>query len=128
MVYTAKSVYEYCTGIELEALHIYVYLSVDAGYTEVAVMGQVSQAERWVNEYCGKTFTAGAAPDGVKAATLEMARYFMNLQLLGDGHIKEFTMPLTTIIQLCKVYLEKNKVTPDYSGSADDFNLPINRG
>ena len=88
-------------------------------------MGQVTQAEMWVNEYCGKTFTAGAAPDGVKAATLEMARYFMNLHMLDDGHIKEFNVKLNTIIHLCEVFLAKNKVSPTYSGSSDDFHLPI---
>ena len=104
------------------------YSTVSALYTETAVMGQVSQAERWVNEYCGQSFTAGAAPDGVVSATLEMARYFMNIQQLNDGHINEFTVQLNTIITLCKTYLAKNKVTPDYTGSHDEFHLPTLRG
>lgn len=87
-------------------------------------MAQVSQAERWVNEYCGQSFT-GTIPDGVVSATLEMARYFMNIQMLNDGHIKEFTVQLNTIITLCKTYLDKNKVAPTYSGSSDDFHLPL---
>ena len=90
-------------------------------------MAQVSHAERWVNEYCGQTFTAGAAPDGVVSATLEMARYFMNIQMQNDGHIEEFTIKLNTIITLCKTFLDKNKVSPEYYSSSDDFHLPILR-
>lgn len=104
------------------------YASVDAIYTETAVMEQVNQAERWVNEYCGQSFTAGAAPDGVEAATLEMARYYMNMQFLVDGHIKEFPIPLDTIIKLCKNNLEKNKVSISYSSSRSDYHLPTLRG
>lgn len=90
-------------------------------------MEQVSQAERWVNEYCGQSFT-GTIPDGVVSATLEMARYFMNIQLLNDGHIEEFKVQLNTIITLCKTYLVRHKVTPDYTGSDDLFHLPTLRG
>ena len=125
MAYAATSTYQYTTGDILEAFHICDYSTIDALYTEAAVMAQVSHAERWVNEYCGQTFTAGAAPDGVVSATLEMARYFMNIQMLGDSHIKEFTIKLNSIIKLCEGFLAKNKVTPTYSGSSDDFHLPI---
>ena len=90
-------------------------------------MQQVSQAERWVNEYCGKTFTAAAAPDGVKAATLEMARHFMNQQLLNDGHIKEYNVPIKQIEALCKVFLVNNRVTPNYDASDELFHLPTLR-
>ena len=128
MVYTAKSDYEYITGVELEDLHVYTYLTISAAFTEAAVMQQVSQAERWVNEYCGQSFTAGAAPDGVKAATLEMARHFMNQQLLNGKYIEEYKAPIAQIEALCKVYLVRNKVTPDYSGSDDLFHLPTLRG
>ena len=107
---------------------MYTYLGVSADYTEVAVMEQVSHAERWVNEYCGQTFTAGAAPDGVKSATLEMARYFMNVQMQNDKYIEEFTVKLPTIILLCKTYLEKNKVSISYSSSKSDYNLNVRRG
>jgi len=128
MVYTAKSDYEYITGVELEDLHIYTYLTVSAVFTEAAVMQQVSQAERWVNEYCGQSFTAGAAPDGVKAATLEMARHFMNQQLLNGKYIDEYNVPIAQIEALCRVYLVRNKVTPDYDGSDDLFHLPTLKG
>lgn len=123
MAYTEVSTYQYCTGDELEALHKYTYLSVDARYTEAAVMEEVTQAERWVNEYCGQTFTAGAAPDGVEFATLEMARYFMNRQFLTDGYLEELPKTLNEILQLCKNVLAKNKIFIDYNSSTSDFDL-----
>ena len=89
-------------------------------------MGQVDQAEYWVNEYCGQSFTT--IPDGVKAATLEMARYFMNVQMVVDGYIEDFPVKLDVIIKLCKTYLEKHKVTPSYSSSYQDFDLRILKG
>lgn len=79
-------------------------------------MAQVSHAERWVNGKCGQTFTAGAAPDGVKSATLEMARYFMNIQMLTDGHLKEYNVEFTTIEKICLSYLAEYKKTPELSG------------
>ena len=91
-------------------------------------MEQVSQAERWVNEYCGQSFTAGAAPDGVKSATLEMARYFMNLQMVSDEYIKDFAVKMSTILQLCKGYLSKNKVSVPYTSSVSDYDLRILQG
>ena len=90
-------------------------------------MGQVDQAEIWVNEYCGQTFT-GTIPGGVKSATLEMARYYMNMQFLVDGHIETFPIPLKTIEQLCKGYLDKHKVSITYSSSRSDYHLPTLRG
>lgn len=91
-------------------------------------MAQVSQAERYVNGVCDQTFTAGAAPDGVKSATLEMARYFMNIQMLTDGHLKKFDVKLSTIEELCEMYLSTHHKAIDYSSSADDFHLPTLRG
>ena len=122
------SVYQYITGDELEDFHICTYVNVDALYDEAEVMGQVSQAERWVNEYCGQSFIAGAAPDGVEAATLEMARFYMNMQFLVDGHIKEFPIPLNIIEKLCKNYLEKHKVSVPYTSSASDYDLRTLKG
>jgi len=89
-------------------------------------MEQVSQAEEWVNEYCGQSFTT--VPGGVKAATLEMARFYMNMQFLVDGHIKEFPIKLETIEKLCKNYLKRHKVSITYSSSRSDFHLPSRAG
>ena len=86
-------------------------------------MAQVSQAERYVNGVCGQTFTAGAAPGGVVSATLEMARYYMNIQMLTDGHIKEFEIRLSFILKLCEEYLKPHHVTIDYASSSQDFDL-----
>ena len=119
--------YAYITGDDLEAFHIYTYANVDAIYTEAAVMEQVNQAERWVNEYCGQSFT-GTIPGGVVAATLEMARFYMNMQFLVDGHIKEFPIKIEIIEKLCKNYLEKHKVSISYSSSSSDYHLPTLRG
>lgn len=117
------STYQYVTGDELESFAINDYGTTDAIYTEAAVMGQVSEAERWVNEYCKQSFTAGAAPDGVETATLQMARYLMNVKMLGDGHIDELPMMLNEVITICKIALKNNKLEIDYSSSSDDFDL-----
>ena len=86
-------------------------------------MAKVSVAERWVNEYCGQSFT-GTIPDGVVFATLHMAKYLMDRQLLENGYIKEVPYKLAEILQICKTPLEKNKVTISYSSSSSDFHLP----
>lgn len=123
MAYTAKSTYEYITGDELEAFAIATYTTVDALFTEAAVMAQVSESERWINEYCKQSFTAAAAPDGVKTATLNMARYYMNIQMLENGHIDEIPATLDEVIEICKIALKNNVVGIDYSSSATDFDL-----
>ena len=115
--------YQYVTGDELEDFAIVDYSVFAAIYTEAAVMGQVDEAEHWVNEYCKKTFTAGAAPSGVKSATLHMARYYMNVQLLANGHIDEMPTSLEAVIIICKDALKNNKLEIDYSSSATDFDL-----
>lgn len=86
-------------------------------------MAKVSQAERWVNEYCGQSFT-GTIPDGVVFATLLMAKYLMDKQQLEDEIIKELPMSLSEILQICKDPLEKNKVAITYSSSKDYYHLP----
>ena len=123
MVYTEVSTYQYCTGVELESFAINTFATTDPIYTELVVMGQVSEAERWVNEYCKQTFTAGAAPDGVESATLHMARYLMNVQMLEDGHLEEMPMSLDEVIEICKIALKNNVLGIDYSTSATDFDL-----
>ncbi|KKM04895.1 hypothetical protein LCGC14_1759630 [marine sediment metagenome] len=87
----------------------------------------ITQAERWVNEYCGKSFT-GTIPDGVVFATLEMARYLMNRQMLEDGMLEELPTKLSDVLRICKDPLSKNKVTPDYTASTSDYNLTNRRG
>lgn len=124
MVYTATSTYQYITGIELEAFAITVYLTVDVLFTEVAVMEQVSEAERWVNEHCKQTFGIGVlAPDGVRTATLNLARYYMHVQMFENGHIDEMPTTLNEVIEICKVALKNNVLAIDYSTSATDFDL-----
>ncbi|KKN42892.1 hypothetical protein LCGC14_0708660 [marine sediment metagenome] len=86
-------------------------------------MGQVSQAERWVNEYCGKSFTAGSAPDGVVSATLYMAKYFMDTNMLEDGHIEELSMELDEVENICKGYLARHTVKIEYSSNSSEFRL-----
>ena len=128
MVYTEVSEYQYCTGDELEAFAINTYATTDTTYGEAAVMEQVSQAERWVNEYCGQTFTAGAAPDGVKSATLIMATYFMNMKMLADKHIDELPIKLSAVESLCRGFLTRNKVSIPYTSSISDYDLRLLRG
>lgn len=123
MVYTAKSTYEYITGVELESFTGGVFLTMDALFTEVVVMGQVSEAERWINEYCKKSFTAGAAPDGVETATLNLARYYMHILMHENGHLKEMPATLQEVIAICKTALKNNVLGIDYSNSASDFDL-----
>lgn len=123
MPYTEVSNYQYCTGAELEDFAINDYNVTDATYTELAVMGQVSEAERWINEYCKKTFTALAAPDGVKRATLHYARYLMNLQMLEDGHIDEMPATLEDIIFICETALASHKKPIEYNPSSSFFDL-----
>ena len=86
-------------------------------------MLQVSEAERWINEYCKKTFTAGAAPDGVKTATLNLARYYMLLQMLTNGHIDEMPFSLNEVLIICRGALVNNVLGIDYSASITDFDL-----
>ena len=123
MVYTAKSTYEYITGDELEAFAIATYLSIDELFTEAAVMAQVTEAEKWVNEYCKQTFTAGAAPDGVKAAVKNLARYYMLLQILEKGYTEEMPFSLSEVLIICKGALINNVLGIDYSNSITDFDL-----
>ena len=92
-------------------------------FTEAAVMGQISEAERWVNEYCKQSFTAGAAPDGVKTATLNMARFYMSQQMLEKDFIEELPTPLEAVIEVCKKSLKNNVLGIDYSSSLTDFDL-----
>ena len=122
MAYTEVSTYQYCTGDELESFAINDYSVTDALFTEAAVMAQVSEAERWVNEYCKQTFTAGAAPDGVKTATLNLARYYMHVQMLENGHIDEMPAKLGAVIEICIEALKNNIIKIDYSSSTD-FDL-----
>ena len=112
----------------MELIAVATYVDVDTRYTEPVVMAHVSQAERWVNEFCGRTFTAGSAPDGVVFATLEMARYMMNRQMLEDEYLEEIPTSLSDVLKICSSPLNKNKVNVDYSTSADDFYLPSMEG
>lgn len=84
-------------------------------------MAQVSEAERWVNGYCGKTFTAGAAPDGVETAVLNLARFYMTQQMFEDGHIKEMPFTLEDVLTICRDAIEDETVDIDYAGI--DFDL-----
>lgn len=86
-------------------------------------MEQVSEAERWVNEYCKQSFTALAAPDGVKTATLNMARHYMNVQMLLNGHLDEMPESIDAVIKICKKSLRNNVLGIDYSNSRNDFDL-----
>lgn len=90
-------------------------------------MAKVSQAERWVNEYCGQSFT-GTIPDGVEFATLEMARYLMNKQMREDGYLEKLPTSYSQILQLCKTPLEKNKVSISYAAASSDYDLRSLRG
>ena len=92
-------------------------------------MEQVSQAERWVNEYCGQSFT-GTIPDGVTFATLHIAKYHMDIQMVQNGHLEEMPTKLYEILKLCKEPLEKNKVSIKiaYDRSSSDFDLRNLRG
>ena len=125
MAYTAVSTYGYITGDDLEAFAANTYVSTDALFTEAVVMAQVTQAELWINEYCNRPddpFT-GTIPDGIKFATKHMAKFFMNFQMLENGHIEEMPMTLEQIIAICEVPLAKHKKAIDYSSSATDFDL-----
>lgn len=106
----------------LEAYAVNDYSAIDARYTDGVIEAKITQAERWVNEYCGQTFT-GTIPDGVVFAVLEMAKYLMNLQLKEDEYLEELPTTLKNVLQICKDPLEKNKITITYSSSANDFYL-----
>ena len=84
-------------------------------------MAQVSEAERWVNEYTKDTFTAGAAPDGVKTATINLARFYMTQQMLENGHIKEMPYSLDQVLTICRDALEPHTKDIDYSNV--DFDM-----
>ncbi len=90
-------------------------------------MAQVTQAEIWVNEYCGQTFT-GTIPAGIVGATKLMARYYMEMIMMSDGYIEKLSSPLKTIMQLCEVFLLKHKVTVSYSSSKSDFDMRLLMG
>ena len=86
-------------------------------------MEQVSEAERWVNEYCKQSFTATSPPAGVKTATLNMARHYMNVQMLLNGHLDEMPESIDAVIKICKYSLRNNMLGIDYSNSRNDFDL-----
>jgi hypothetical protein len=90
-------------------------------------MAVVSMAERWVNEYCGQSFT-GTIPDGVVDATLAMSKYLMNLRMKEDGYNKDFDTSFIEIELFCKSALQKNKVSIPYTSSSTDYNLPNREG
>jgi len=96
---------------------------MDARYTDTVVEAHISQAERWINEYCGQSFT-GTIPDGVTYATIELAKYFMDLQQLEDAHLEELQLTFDVVVQLIKDPLEKHKVSPSY-GDSTGFNLRV---
>ncbi len=103
------------------------YETTDARYTDISVEGTISQAEKWINSYCGREgnpFT-GTIPDGVVFATIELSKYFMDLQMVEDGHWDNERLPsFNSVLEIIKLPLDKNKVKPNYSSSATDFNLP----
>ena len=80
MAYTETSTYEYCTGDELEAYAVRDYGTIDARYTEAVVMAKVSQAEYLVRSATKVT----TATDGTKALVLELAKYYMEVQIYSD--------------------------------------------
>jgi len=86
-------------------------------------MLQVSEAERWINGYCKQSFTVGAAPDGVKSATLNLARYYMLLQMVENGHLDEMPFSLDKVLVICKGDLKNHVLGIDYSNSINDFDL-----
>ncbi|MCP4550883.1 MAG: hypothetical protein GY834_02330 [Bacteroidetes bacterium] len=117
------STYEYTTVAALEALMALTLDAVDARYTDAVVEAKITQAERWINEYCGQTFT-GTIPDGVVFATLEVAKFFMNLQMLEDEWIEEIPNKFKDVLEIVKEPLADNKVSMDYSSSASEFYMP----
>ena len=124
MAYTETSTYQYITGIELEDFAINDYSVTDVLFGEADVIAQISEAERWVNEHCKQTFGIGVlAPDGVRTATLNLARYYMHVQMFENGHIDEMPTTLNEVIEICKVALKNNVLAIDYSTSATDFDL-----
>jgi hypothetical protein len=126
-VFLIASAYGYTDVAALEAVHKVDYETMDATYTDANVEATISQAERWVNEYCGQSFT-GTIPDGVTFATLEMAKFLMNQQMVDDGHLEKLPISLRDVLQICKEPLEKSKVSVSYSGSASDYYLANREG
>lgn len=121
------STYAYTTVADLEARTALDYEVLDSRYTDAVIDAVITQAERWVNEYCGQSFTAPIS-DGVVFATLEMAKYLMNKMQLEDGHIDELPDTFAYILQLCKGPLLKNKKDLTYSSAITDFDLRNLRG
>ena len=121
------STYEYTTAAALASIHSKTYASIDAAYTATVVEANITQAERWVNEYCGRENTGFSAPipDGVVFATLEMAKYLMEKLMLEDGHLEELTRTLSDVLKICKEPLSKHKPEISYSASRTDFDLRL---
>ena len=94
MAYTEKSTYEYITGDELEDYHILTYVSVDARYTEAAVMAKVSHAERIIRSITNQT----SSSDGIKSLVLEFSKYLMATQIVEDHPDTEIAPPDTKMM------------------------------
>ena len=94
MAYTEVSDYGYVTGDELEAYHILTYVSVDARYTEAAVMAKVSQAERTIRSITNTT----SSTDGIKSLVLEFSKYLMAIQITEDHPDTDMAPPDTKMM------------------------------
>lgn len=116
------STYGYITVANLEAKTGLDYSVIDATYTDGVIEGIITQAERWVNEFCGQTFT-GTIPDGVVAATLELSEYLMLVSIKSRGHEFE-PAPLNNVLAFCTSVLQKQKVSIPYTSSSTRYHLP----
>jgi hypothetical protein len=80
--------YGYITEANLEAFMGIDFSAVDSRYTSTVTEMWISTAEQTVNAYCNQSFS-GTIPDGVKAATKQIAARVATNQLVRDGHVAE---------------------------------------
>jgi len=94
--------YNYITVSDLEDFTGTDYSAVDSDYTDTVIGAKISNAERIVNSICRDDFS-GTIPDGVKAATIQIAANLMHNQLVNDGYaenrIKAFDKSIEAILE-----------------------------
>ena len=127
MAYTALSVYQYCTGDELEAYTSVDYSAVSATrYSETLVMAKVTLAERTVNAYLGVT-TAQTITDGIKMATITIAAKLLRISTSYLGHhdeTPELALVEMSIPSILRMFLGESSKKRDFAlitGITDRF-------
>jgi len=125
------SVYQYITVANLEAFAMDDFSAYNSTtFSDANIEAVITQAERQINNFCGQSFT-GTIPDGIIAATLELAYRMLLKRLIKDGYldITKVHVEVNTVIEndpglkaLLDAYVLRN-----VKSSIEVFNMPKER-